>query len=76
MSAPNSASYANHPLLSKSRGLNGLDLRMLDHMDRRGGFFIEAGANDGLNQNNTYILEHAFGWRGMLIEPMPVLAER
>ena len=35
------------------------------------GFFIEAGANDGLNQNNTEWLEHR-GWYGLLEEPHEV----
>lgn len=33
------------------------------------GFYIEAGANDGLSQSNTALLEKHFGWRGLLIEP-------
>ena len=33
------------------------------------GFFIEAGANDGFNQNNTYLLEKELKWNGLLIEP-------
>jgi FkbM family methyltransferase len=32
------------------------------------GFFIEAGAYDGLHQSNTKILEDC-GWKGLLIEP-------
>ena len=38
------------------------------------GFFIEAGAFDGYTQSNTYYLERACGWRGLLVEPMPILA--
>lgn len=33
-------------------------------------FYIEAGANDGLTQNNTYELEQ-MGWKGLLVEPCP-----
>jgi len=32
------------------------------------GFYIEAGANDGIKQSNTIALE-SVGWRGILIEP-------
>jgi FkbM family methyltransferase len=32
------------------------------------GFYIEAGANDGVSQSNTLALEGK-GWRGLLIEP-------
>lgn len=35
------------------------------------GFFIEAGANDGISQNNTYLLEKKLNWDGLLVEPNP-----
>ena len=34
----------------------------------RGGFFIEAGAVNGLNGSATYVLEHDFGWNGICVE--------
>ena len=68
--------FVEHPLKAKSRGLNGLDLKLLDYLERRDGFFIEAGGNDGVNQSNSFILENEFGWKGMLIEPVPSLAEK
>ncbi|MDO8184053.1 FkbM family methyltransferase [Conexibacter sp. JD483] len=37
------------------------------------GFFVEAGANDGFDQSNTYYLERFRGWRGLLVEPIPHL---
>jgi len=37
------------------------------------GFFVEAGANDGYAQSNTYALERIHGWRGLLVEPTPEL---
>lgn len=55
-------------------GLDGLDRKIARHLDFDGGFFIEAGANDGVRQSNTYWLERYRGWRGILIEPMPELA--
>lgn len=39
----------------------------------RGGFFVEAGANDGFEQSNTYHLERFRGWSGLLVEPTPHL---
>jgi FkbM family methyltransferase len=39
------------------------------------GFFVEAGANDGFEQSNTYWLERFRGWRGLLVEPIPELCE-
>ncbi len=50
---------------------------MADSLDRHlpgdGGFFVEAGANDGFDQSNTYHLERFRGWRGLLVEPVPEL---
>jgi FkbM family methyltransferase len=39
-----------------------------------GGFYVEAGANDGINFSNTYYLERARGWSGVLVEGIPELA--
>lgn len=39
---------------------------------KRGGYFVEFGAMDGVNISNTYRLEQSFGWRGILAEPNPV----
>jgi FkbM family methyltransferase len=48
-----------------------------DSLDRylpgHGGFFVEAGANDGFEQSNTYHLERFRGWSGLLVEPVPEL---
>ncbi len=37
---------------------------------------MEAGANDGFSQSNTYYFERLRGWRGILIEPVPELFAR
>ena len=61
---------------SRSRpALHDLD-RALEALlkDRPPGFFVEAGAFDGYVQSNTYYLERARGWRGLLVEPVPTLA--
>ncbi len=42
----------------------------------RPGFFVEAGANDGLRRSNTHYLETRLGWTGLLIEAIPHLAVR
>ena len=36
---------------------------------REGGFFIEAGAGDGILASNTYALELYYGWQGICVEP-------
>jgi hypothetical protein len=35
----------------------------------RGGFFLDSGASDGLKGSNTHLLETAFGWTGICVEP-------
>lgn len=35
----------------------------------RGGFFVEAGACGGGEGSASYVLERAFGWRGICVEP-------
>jgi len=54
--------------------INDLDVKLRKYCDQRGGYFIESGANDGLNQSNTYWLERFRGWRGLLVEGVPELA--
>ena len=54
--------------------LHEMDTKLDAIIGRDGGFFVEAGANDGYTQSNTYWLERFRGWRGLLVEPMPELA--
>jgi FkbM family methyltransferase len=56
--------------------LYGLDDKLAPYLGFRGGFFVEAGANDGFAQSNTYYLQKLLGWRGVLVEPVPELYER
>jgi len=57
-------------LTSKSRSQFGQDLFVLARLQiKRGGFFVEFGATDGLTFNNTYLLERELGWTGILAEP-------
>lgn len=57
-------------------GLNGLDRKLEQWLDFDEGFFVEAGANDGFEQSNTYYLEKMRGWCGVLVEPVPELYQR
>jgi FkbM family methyltransferase len=52
-------------------GLNNLDEKVSRHVTLQNGFFFEAGANDGVSQNNTLYFEQNCGWRGILVEPIP-----
>jgi FkbM family methyltransferase len=51
----------------------GLRSVLAAHLDFDGGVFVEAGANDGFRQSNTYYLERFRDWRGVLVEPIPEL---
>jgi FkbM family methyltransferase len=53
--------------------LFGIDRKLDRHLDLNEGFFVEAGANDGFDQSNTYWFERFRGWRGVLVEPIPEL---
>jgi FkbM family methyltransferase len=54
--------------------LGGIDRKLERHLDLDRGFFIEAGANDGFAQSNTYYLERFRKWTGLLVEPVPAQA--
>jgi hypothetical protein len=58
----------------RSFGLDKLDVKLEQYVDFDNGFFIEAGANDGIKQSNTLYFEKYRNWRGLLIEPIPELA--
>lgn len=53
-------------------GLNALDQKIfhiIQEENIQNKFFIEAGANDGLSQSNTAMLEFQHGWKGICVEP-------
>lgn len=39
--------------------------------NRRGGVFLDVGANHYRNQNNTYYLESRLGWSGIAVDALP-----
>lgn len=55
---------------SASFGLYQLDLKPLEFLGTRPGFYVELGANDGVAQSNSLLLEVEFGWSEVLIEPI------
>lgn len=58
------------PVLRQSKSQFLQDLFVLCETGfKRDGFFVEFGATNGVDLSNTYLLETAFGWRGILAEP-------
>ena len=55
----------------KFNGYNNLDKQMLNFINYENGFFVDIGANDGVNQSTTWYYEKTLNWNGILIEPLP-----
>jgi hypothetical protein len=48
----------------------GQDLFVLEQLGgQMGGFFLDSGAADGVMGSNTLLLESAYGWTGVCVEP-------
>ena len=59
-----------------SFSLDRIDVKLRPFLPEGPGFFVEAGANDGIQQSNTLYLERYRHWKGLLIEPIPELAAK
>lgn len=64
------------PLYFRLRGIKGfsknnLDRKIEKYLDYKNGYYVEIGANNGIQQSNTKYFETFKGWRGVLIEPAP-----
>jgi len=46
-----------------------LDWKLNEIFQRENGFYIELGANDGINYSNTAFFEYEKNWTGILVEP-------
>lgn len=44
--------------------------------ERRGGYFVEFGATNGVTMSNSLLLERRYGWTGILAEPNPAFHAR
>jgi FkbM family methyltransferase len=50
----------------------GQDQFVAEHFGfKRGGFFVDIGASDGVTFSNTLFLERELNWRGIAVEPLP-----
>jgi FkbM family methyltransferase len=68
--------FSQIPIISSFLGLNFFSLNLIDKqldaiINQSDGYFVEIGANDGVDQSNTLFLENSRGWHGVLIEPHP-----
>ncbi len=63
--------YRDYKIKKKTYfGHHNLDEKLKNYLNFKNGFFIELGANDGINQSNTFYFEKNLGWRGILVEPI------
>ena len=49
---------------------NDLDLKLMKHINKKNGRYLEVGAFDGLVGSVTLRLQNIWGWKGILIEPI------
>jgi FkbM family methyltransferase len=63
--------FLNRRSLSMSQA--GQDLWVYGEVfnEKKGGFFLDIGAHDGVYLSNTFLLEKRFGWNGICIEGNP-----
>ena len=62
----------HQPLEELSVSQLGQDLWVLEKTGyKRGGYFVDFGATDGVLLNNSLLLEKQFGWQGICAEPNP-----
>lgn len=45
---------------------------LLKHITKKNGFFVQCGGNDGYGFDPTYYLEKFKGWKGIIVEPLPI----
>jgi FkbM family methyltransferase len=65
------ANVAEHRLNQRYFGLNNLDEKLEKWLNYENGYFVELGANNGVDQSNTLHYERYKNWRGILVEPVP-----
>jgi FkbM family methyltransferase len=63
--------YEKIGLFSLSKPYVGHD-DLLNHINFKNGFFVQCGGNDGYGNDPTYFLEKKLGWKGIIVEPLPI----
>ncbi len=64
-------------LKQKSVSQLGQDIWVLEKTNfKKGGFFVEFGATDGVLLSNSWLLEKEFDWQGICAEPNPKFYEQ
>lgn len=65
------------PALEGGVAAGGQDVLVAELLSgKRGGVFVDIGANDGRTISNTWHLEKELDWSGVAVEPMPETFER
>lgn len=64
-------SFLKNKLKGVYFSINSLDKQLEKYVDYDDGFYVELGANDGVNQSNTLYFEMTRNWKGVLVEPTP-----
>lgn len=65
------------PRVKHAQGQLFQDLWALYELDaKQGGYFVEFGATNGITMSNSHVLEHHWGWQGIIAEPNPDFHER
>jgi len=65
------------PRVKPAQGQLFQDLWALYELDgKEGGYFVEFGATNGITMSNSHVLEHQYGWQGIVAEPNPEYHER
>jgi len=60
-------------VLNKSKSQLRQDLFVLSRLNfKRGGYYVEFGATNGIDLSNSHILEKDFQWTGILAEPATI----
>ena len=59
----------------KSQDLQDIKAYILCN-EKQNGFYVEFGADDGIKNSNTFLLNKLFGWKGILAEPNPDVFEQ